>query len=172
MRRGHAGETKTKSSDGAYDAIEIEVPVFNALLELFVGDTSKVGEWASDDLQCDLLGVEDAVASADGFTVSLADVGKDGYVVIALKDFRRRLRADRVRAVGVLAHECLHAVKAVFESRGVPFTPENEEAIAYLQEHLIEEALTRLSSSAPRARKGKGRPARAPRKPRKAGHAE
>ena len=101
MRRGRAGETKTKSSDGAYDAIEIEVPVFNALLELFVGDTSKVGEWASEDLQCDLLGIEDAVASADGFTVSLADVGKDGYDFekITPEDVDDKLAARNMKAV-------------------------------------------------------------------------
>lgn len=30
-----------------------------------------------------------------------------------------------------LMHECIHLVKAVFTDRGIPFTSENDESIAY-----------------------------------------
>lgn len=36
-----------------------------------------------------------------------------------------------------LGHECLHLTKSIFRDRGIPFTAENDEVIAYYQEHLV-----------------------------------
>ena len=42
------------------------------------------------------------------------------------------------RCLSVLVHECLHLVKGIFRERGIPFTAENDEAIAYYQEWWFE----------------------------------
>lgn len=34
-----------------------------------------------------------------------------------------------------LMHECLHLVKGIFVDRGIPFSAENDEAVAYYQEY-------------------------------------
>lgn len=136
-----------------YEVIEIEVPLFGMFLEVFLSDYSKIYDWVKEEFDCDLSNLDEDVVNADGFTVNLGDAGTDGYIVIALKDFRRKLKRKHNIAVGVLTHECLHAVKAIFESRGIPFTPENEEVIAYAQEHLVESVLNELSNKKKENRK-------------------
>ena len=133
-------------SKDKYDVIEISIPLFGMYLELFLSPFSKIGEWAEEEFGCKLSDLETDETEADGLTINLRDAGTDGFIIVALKDFRRRLKKKHNAAIGVLAHECLHATKAIFESRGVPFTPENEEVIAYMQEHLVESSLDALTN--------------------------
>ena len=127
------------------DVIEIEIPIFGMFLEVYLDKPEKLEEWAKAEFDIDDLELSREELNAVGLTLNLMENGTDGYVVIALKDFRKLLKDDMAHAVQILAHECLHAAKAVFESRNVPFTGDNEEMIAYTMDYLIKNILDRIA---------------------------
>ena len=45
------------------------------------------------------------------------------------------------KSVATLAHECIHAIFKLFDSRGIPITYENQETFAYFVRYLIQEVL-------------------------------
>lgn len=137
-------EGKHQKSSSEPEVLEIPVPLFGMFLEIWLGDSRDIAKWAKDEFGADVSDLEQDELDADGLTIDLGQGGVDGYIIVYLKDFKERLRKDMKHAVGTLAHECLHATKSVLESRGVPFTPENEELIAYLQEDMIENVLAKL----------------------------
>jgi len=71
------------------------------------------------------------VTDAD-FVGGMASIvhGKDGYpcFTLFLPSGKRR----------VVIHECVHMVHMIFDSRGIPLTESNTEAIAYMTDHLCE----------------------------------
>jgi hypothetical protein len=134
-------------SKRVYDYIEVEVPLLGMRVVVFLSSYSKLKNWAEEKFGVKLEDLEPDQEEADGLTIDLNDYGMDGYVIVTLKDIKKKLRSWKSfsRGVGVIVHECLHATKAVLMSRGVPFTPENDEIIAYTQEHLVESMLSALT---------------------------
>ena len=140
--KGSRGKVMTKSE---YDVIEVDVPPFGMYVEVWLDDFSKIPEWIKSEFEVEIPELPEDHLAAGGLTIDLAQFGADGYVVVCLKDFKKNLRREFIRTIGILSHECLHATKAVFESRDIPFTPENEEVIAYTQEGLVETILTKIN---------------------------
>lgn len=69
----------------------------------------------------------------------LTIIGTRGYVSTWLQD---------PTDVATLAHEMVHAAVAVLERAGVLISPENDEALAYLVEHLMREVGKRIARDA------------------------
>lgn len=132
------------SSGETYDVLEIDVPLFGMFMEVFLDDISKLESWMKMAIGGEMSELEESEKLADGLTIDSTNAGVDGYVIMVLKDFRKKMKEDRITAIGILAHECLHAARTVLDSRGVPFTSENDEVVAYLQEHLVESTLREL----------------------------
>ncbi len=126
---------------------EIEVPLFNMFIYVFVDEREKLDKWAKETFDVDiklLEDLDDAEDSADGLTIDLKNCGLDGNVIVFLKDFYPGMLDYESKPIGVLSHEIIHAVVAVLRSRGIPFNAANEELIAYLHEYIFNKALEYL----------------------------
>lgn len=123
------------------ETFEINIPIFGMYIELFIGDDfAKIPEWLEGEFEQKFT-LDESDCIADGLTIDLSQQGLDGYIVIALKDFWKKISEDFTAAMGVLTHEAFHAAKMVMDSRGIPFIEDNEELVAYLTEFITESIL-------------------------------
>lgn len=50
----------------------------------------------------------------------------------------------KIEELATLSHECIHATHAILEDRGIDWTAQNDEVVAYTQAYLFKEILTAL----------------------------
>jgi len=138
---------KKSRKEKSIKIIDIDVPMFGMIIQIYAGkDIYDFIEWIQTEHGTTLC-LDESEMEVDGLTVDMAQLGVDGFVPIFLRNFKKRLAKDHIMAIGLLSHEALHATKMICESRGIPFNTENDEVIAYMQEHIIEEALKKLGFS-------------------------
>ena len=141
----------TVTVDPPVETFEIEIPIFGMYIELYIGnDFNKIPDWVSEELGAAMPKLDDGEVCSDGLTIDLSQLGLDGYIVVALKDFYKKVAEDFNAAAGVMTHEALHATKIIMTSRGIPFDEDNDELIAYIQEYVVEEILTAIEKDKPK----------------------
>lgn len=128
---------KRKSTDSA----SIEVPIFNAEIDVFFGKREDFEDWLNSSFEIKDPKLSEEADAAEGLVFELEDYGYIGHIGMFLNDFSSKLEKEPHLALGTLSHECVHAAKSVCESRGMPFDEDNEELAAYLVGFLVQAVL-------------------------------
>ena len=129
-----------KKKQKASLTFDVKIDIFNAVVTVHLGTFDELRDYV-DKKYSMALQAEDK--SIDGFLADLdKDYGISGACILCVKNF---FDVDRTTALGILVHEALHAVRAIFRSRGVPFAGDNEETIAYTQEYIVGAVLKQVN---------------------------
>ena len=123
---------------------DVEIPIFSVRVIIWLKDFDSLCKEMMERFD---IGIADDIfqKSADGCVLNLeGDYFVSGYVLLALKDFKKRVKEDKAEAMSTLVHECLHVATAVMHNRGIPVSYENDETIAYIQSYLVEQVFSRI----------------------------
>lgn len=107
----------------------VKMPPFNAAVSFFIGDFAEFSLWLNKryglepDRDCSL-------ANAATFDTYSMDSGDICAVYIPV---------DNINNISVICHEIVHAVGLICLRRGILYSTENTEVIAYMTEHFVSE---------------------------------
>ena len=108
-------------------------PCFRQNFYFFIGwSEDKFNNYMEKNFQSKL----ENISAVDGATGMIEDDEKDVILIWT------RFKPKSPKEIGILAHECLHAVGMTFEKVGVRYYQDNDEPFTYLLGRLVEEAMS------------------------------
>lgn len=136
-------QTLSKKARPVY--FEIDIPIFNSTIivsfESFINLRKRLYSEFKIDIDKNVFG------GGDGIVIDLEnEYQKTGFILLAIDNFYKRIKTKTTytQLYCTLVHEVLHATTTILNNRGVPINFENDETIAYLQEFILSEILTKM----------------------------
>lgn len=127
------------------DVFKINVPVYDVVLYVLVGDRGDANSWISRKYNLK----EDSLNPRWDYQFTSVDfsIGSSDYIIF-MKEFQ-----CEGGEIATLAHEVLHATFRILDNAGFCPSTDSEEAYTYLLTHLLSAVLHKLAGAELRRRK-------------------